>query len=564
MSAIGPLKIEQLIELWKSTVDPSYAESLITAGEGEGFEVYTQAFAMLARVSEAIERTRQSLFIREWSGSADSGTAFPPATGAAQAEVTLLLTRDKCLYQTLYLQAGCFVVGEEKNDWGEQGSVPVLTGRKYILKEDVVIHAGESGPIELKMIAERPGYGYNIPPPNTITHIYQAGSGLNNRNATFTQNFGTPFHYALNFACVSEPDVIVPDNVGCYMQLFHLKPESGTPRKNHLAIWRMNKYIPADTLDPLNGGQTQFEYIVTAEGYYGATAFIVGESVIIYPKAGTLASGRLLGIRTTNGITRVTVVIDSFYPDYNGFDFGSFPLEGAINGNTSGGYFVYQRLSYYPNYEQVPYHNNELSWKVLSWKDDLGISVTNPLSPTGGQTEWLDELGRERNVIRSLGEGDSIYRDRVAAIADVVTPNAIRRNVNNIVGKIGLSCCLREVGTDRFPGFFFDQSAFDHQPTDNTWAYGKFETWMDLLEFRGFFLVGIPPIEMGDFGFAFDATTGYINAYDWTRADPLTSSAFDGYAVDTTSILENVRQTVDSIRAAGVGFELYSETNSCN
>jgi len=65
MSAIGPLKIEQLIELWKSTVDPSYAESLITAGEGEGFEVYTQAFAMLARVSEAIERTRQSLFIRE-------------------------------------------------------------------------------------------------------------------------------------------------------------------------------------------------------------------------------------------------------------------------------------------------------------------------------------------------------------------------------------------------------------------------------------------------------------------------------------------------------------------
>lgn len=568
----GSLSISQLIELWKSTVDPGYADSLISAGEGNGFEVYTQAFAMLARVSEAIERTRQSMFIRHWSGSADSGTDYEPSTGASKAEVTLMLTRDKHLEMPVYLQAGYFTVGEIKNDWGESGSVPVLTGRKYILQEDAVIHPGETGPIPLKMIAERSGYGYNIPLKDSISYIYQTGNGLNNDYCQFTQSLNANYQSScvLDFSCVSEPDVLVPDNVGCYLQMFHVHPESRAPYADHLQVWRMNKYMSGNPLDVLDGGHVQFDFIISVEGTLGFSNLFPGLKCTLQPEPGGVIDVVLLGIRTGNdGITRATCLITKFFPSYDDFmaNVGGLDVflqsEGLLYNTPNLGAMSYTRVTFYPLFVNDINRTRGRSWKVLSWKDDLGISVTNPLSPTNGKTEWLDELGRERNIIRVSGENDESYRSRVYTISDVVSPNAIRRNVNNILKDIGLSCCLREPGKGLY-GFFFENDAFDYSPSDLNWNRGKFASWFDEIESRGFFLVGIPAFQIGDFGFAYDATNAYFNAYDWEYGSNVVGSSFDGFAEASDRMLEVIKQTVDSIRAAGVGFELYLETGNCS
>jgi hypothetical protein len=101
-----------------------------------------------------------------------------------------------------------------------------------------------------------------------------------------------------------------------------------------------------------------------------------------------------------------------------------------------------------------------VAWRVLDWAQDLGVAVTNPASPTGGRAAFLDEIGRERDLPRGPGEGDDIYRARISAIADVVSPNAIKRTLNRILDVV--PWCFREVGTDLLPGFFYDaEDAYD-------------------------------------------------------------------------------------------------------
>ena len=92
---------------------------------------------------------------------------------------------------------------------------------------------------------------------------------------------------------------------------------------------------------------------------------------------------------------------------------------------------------------------------------DWGLSSTNATSPAGGVAGFLDALGKERNVFRAPGESDDSYRQRVASLADVVSPNAIKRTVNRAIP--GIAWCFREAGDPvTYPGFFFDRDFYDY------------------------------------------------------------------------------------------------------
>jgi hypothetical protein len=263
----------------------------------------------------------------------------------------------------------------------------------------------------------------------------------------------------------------------------------------------------------------------------------------------------------------------------------------------------------------------------------------------------LDALGEERRVYRSPGEADDSYRRRVAAIADTVSPNAIRRIANRIFAPLGGTACLREVGQLTFPGlycdgnpgstdarqsfpydvdgitirgtlaghFFEGERAVQFQPggtiasgrvttslpglpghpkgsptplpdpaylelaaihgtfdptslivgerSGATFAPGgitgglrtadRFKLLLDYTEFRAFFEVGVPPMDTGDFGVAFDA--GSHDAFD---AYPYLAF-FDGFPVTASILYRSTWQAVDLARAGGVGFDLYIEDKGC-
>jgi hypothetical protein len=198
------------------------------------------------------------------------------------------------------------------------------------------------------------------------------------------------------------------------------------------------------------------------------------------------------------------------------------------------------------------------SWRVLDFAADLGLRVTNASSPSGGRSPVLDQIGAERGVFRGSGEGDDDYREAVANLADVVSPNAIRRAINRALAPFGATGWLREVGTADLPGLYLDGDPLSTDPAE---AFAldldfaarpadRYKLLLDYTEFRAFFLVGVPPLGLGEFGAAFDA--GPENAFD---AAPF-PCFFDGFPLTAACAYRTLWGAVNAARAAGVGFDL--------
>jgi hypothetical protein len=86
----------------------------------------------------------------------------------------------------------------------------------------------------------------------------------------------------------------------------------------------------------------------------------------------------------------------------------------------------------------------------------------------------------------------------------------------------------------------------------------RFKINLDYTDFRAFFLLGVPPCTLGEFGVPFDAPHPY-NAFD--NAPYL--AFFDGHPVTAETLYQSTWQGVDRARAGGVGFDLYQETIGC-
>ncbi len=159
-----------------------------------------------------------------------------------------------------------------------------------------------------------------------------------------------------------------------------------------------------------------------------------------------------------------------------------------------------------------------------------------------------------------------------------MSPNAIQRGVDALLSEFGATGCLREVGTTLLPGLFYDAGSSQDSPQvpANNYAYDmdfdlrpedRFKLFMSTLEFRGFFLVGVPRIEeSNNFGLVYDGTTvdtfTLRNAYDTIAVDA-PNAAYDGEAILSAALYKSISDTVADRHGGGVGFDLYLEERGC-
>src|SRR3990167_10071159 len=96
-------------------MDAGYVRPLEDAGYGFGLEVYEAHAAMVARVSTAVERSVQAMFILPWSGQTDE-----PASGAARSTATLTVTRSAAYHLRLVFTPWVQV----EDGYGRGGAAP--------------------------------------------------------------------------------------------------------------------------------------------------------------------------------------------------------------------------------------------------------------------------------------------------------------------------------------------------------------------------------------------------------------------------------------------------------
>ena len=629
----GPLTRTDLLDVWKGALDRAYREPILDAGEGNGLEAHTQALAQFARVSEAIDSTTQAMFICPWSGQTDD-----PAEGGAKATVTLTFARSRLLDRPLVLGAGAFFVEEQTTDWGGDGGVEVVTGRRYVLKNTLVFNPGDSGPFTVEAEAEQFGVGYNNPLPGTLRRIQQPGSGFENDLATVIVQPGVITADALatsNTTIVTtpnEPDTFVPEHVGQYVQF--------TAGANAGRIGRIVQFVGPDLAAiPPVGSRVIVQWVHSVEGTVTGS-FVEGERIKrggpINLFGSVLAPERAI----VGGLFRMSFIALAAAPALAAGD--------VLTGTTSGAVFTVASVLTGQTYvAEAPVGVvGGATWRILDWSGSLGLVVSNEASPTGGRAAWLDELGFERSLQRSPGESDDIYRQRIKAIADVVTPNAIRRTLSRTLGSI--PWCFREVGTVGLPGFFYDgdnsppggvphgglNDAYDYDtllltggPAVGTFAFQepaeledvggdnyatgyvgridggttlifirrdgglpspvpggvqvrglvsgatfpvtaevanptsvsrRFRLYLDYSQFRGFFMICLPPLGLGEFGFAYGNHP--VNAYD---APSPYLSFYDGFPRLNSLVYGRVYQAIDQVRAGGVLFDLCLDDGGC-
>lgn len=634
----GPLTIADLLAIWTAAVDKGYSDPLLAAGEGGGLEVYTQLMAQLARASQAVDTTTQALYIRPWSGQ-----TAPPASGEAKATVTLTFARNAFLDRPVRLAAGQVYVDEQTTDWGDPAGVEVLTGRRYVLLEDVVFLPGERGPVDVAAEAEFPGWGYNNPLPGTLQVVDQPAAGFYHDRASVvvapppsvvTQ---PPPQLNVFLRTVNEADTFVPEHVGQYVAF--------TSGANADSLARVSSFAGPDPVANV-GSVVGLEVVTAVESASVTLPLIVGELAQIKSGGTPVGWAQIVASHAGPTMRRIGFVLLS----------GTVSVGNTMTGLQSTSVVTVSLVTANaPLAQEITPPSAAAgagaNWRVLDWSVDLGVTVTNALQPSGGLLGFLDALGDERGTPRAPGENDTSYRARVAEVGDVVVPNAIRRSLVRVLGSTPF--CLREpVGGPLLPGFYYDKGddngdAYDYDalvftgtytgspPQDangsplyadacalrdsdgnqkvlgwtgridgpgggatltvirrqglgtvaSPYAFAAGDTvtslngayvftigayapdpyatlyrwrcYFDYVQFRAFFVVGVPRVGFGEFGFAWGALPGGANGpnnfYD-VAAGP---NAYDGFPAGAAAFYGRVQAAVDKARAGGVTFDLY-------
>lgn len=512
---------DTLIALFRSSVDSSFADELMA--DPDSAAAIEAAAVVFEEASDSVERTSQSLFLRRWSGQ-----TYPPATGAARAVVSENLTRAAPADFPLVLLPGLFFVEEVAVDFGEDGGVEVPTGRRYSPIAPLVVPPGTSA-VTADFVAEKAGAGYDLPLPGSISRPVDSGSASGSGASVVP---GTTVH---RLVLAPEGETVPPSSVGQYVRLV-AGANVGQRR-------RVVAYEPPDPDFPHNGvlslAATEVLAATTAGG------FVFGERV---EQAATGAAGFLLSAGA-GFLVADRASLPAFAP-------------GAIVGSQSAATATMTATLSGPD---MVAESGTADWELLDWAGGVGLSATNPLSPEGGAAPTLDHIGEEEGLNRAPGETDEPFRSRLSARPDNVSPNALIRAMNRVLAPYGLTGCLREPSDlGSFAGFFYDAPA--NGPSTRRYAYDldfdarpddRWKLPLDLSEFRGFFVATVPPMNLGEFGFAYDQ--GFVCAYD---SAPFLSF-YDGYAATSASIRLSVWNALNDAREAGVGFDLVEDAFGC-
>lgn len=518
---MAALTRDDLLALFRASVDEDFAQALLS--DATSAAAVEGAAEVMAQASDAIERTSQSLFLMPWSGQ-----TYPPATDARRATVTIDLARTAPADVPLVLQASTFLVEQQLGDFGPTGAIQVPTGRRYAPQATIVMMPGASSGA-FGFVAERPGAGYNLPPAGTISLPVDAGSASGSGAAVVP---GTTAHRLI---LAPEGETVAPSAVGQYVRML-----AGSSVGQ---LRRMIGYEAPDPAFPHNGVIVLAPTLVLAVTGVAGT-FIPGERI---EQAATGAAAVLLGA-TSAYLAADRAAIPAF-------------AAGTIAGAQSGATATFAHVLLSPD---MAAEDVTAGWQLLSWAQ-LGLTASSEAQPVGGASPTLDHIGSERGVGRSPGELQEAYRQRIARRPDVVSPDALVRAMNRVLAPYGLSGCLREPSDlDTFEGFFLDAPAAG--PEGRRYAYDldfamrpqdRYKLLLDLAEFRGFFIAAVPPMSLGEFGFALDE--GFVNALD--SAPYLTF--YDGFPATAASLRLAVWRALDRARLGGVGFDLVEDRFGC-
>ena len=177
---------------------------------------------------------------------------------------------------------------------------------------------------------------------------------------------------------------------------------------------------------------------------------------------------------------------------------------------------------------------------------DLGLSVAQNASTTGGRHGWLDAIGQDRGILRQQNEPDNVYRARLVDLPDVVSPAAILRIAARVFTPLGLSYRLLETRGPGLLGFIWDESPYDVGDLCSG------NVLLDANDAVRFFVLCVEIGNQGEFGAPYD-TPFANNAWDVL--------AFDGYPVDYLAALGAVYSAIENARAAGIHWTLVRDPN---
>jgi hypothetical protein len=218
------------------------------------------------------------------------------------------------------------------------------------------------------------------------------------------------------------------------------------------------------------------------------------------------------------------------------------------------------RQAFTKNPNQLVAESGAVTWSILDWADQ-GFELTEIAAFAGGRDNTLRLLGDERKVFQQAGETDEAFRQRAAKLVEVVSPVAIRNAVNRLLEPFGFRGQAFDVGDDGtevfFDGFFADVDAADYYDGGGSFPESPYLLPLSEEEAYGFFFIVLPFLGFGDFGiFADEGPVLFVDVPGVYLGGAADSGFVDGFPVDGDAVYRSIFDTVNRIRAGGVGFAM--------
>lgn len=217
-------------------------------------------------------------------------------------------------------------------------------------------------------------------------------------------------------------------------------------------------------------------------------------------------------------------------------------------------------------FDPLAQEDQTLTWSVLDY-ESLGVGIEAVQSISGGRDNDLYLLGRDRGMYQQPAETDDAFRKRVTRLPDSVSPNAVKRVVNQALAPYhvrgdaidpgsGLSGMFMDVPSTSAPdnaGAFDFYGTGDVEPTD-PWILA-----LSVYEAFGFGLVLVPPLGFGDFGAFCDEGPSHFDEVSGTFSGPSFYGWMDGYPVEEAAVYSAIYDTVRAILGWGIDFTIVKD-----